>query len=115
MPPTTAGDEACGDPAPGPESIGSRARRRPLEARKAYRLRSSEATYTTPFATAGEDGTAPSVFDLQTWVPVAASNAYRPWSYEPTKTNPPATAGEDRIWSPVGAAHNRAPVNSSNA
>src|SRR6266511_2893291 len=79
----------------------------PHEAGKAYRLPSFEATYTTPFTTAGEDRTAPPVVPCHRGVQVAfevpqdAGKAYSLRSSEPTYTTPFATAGEDSTAPPV--------------
>src|SRR5438034_958585 len=82
---------------------------------KAYRLPSSDPTYTTPFATAGEESTELSVApvhrgehvvgDPEHPVAPAASKAYNLPSFDPTYTTPLATAGEERTRPPVPPVH----------
>ena len=74
-------------------------------ASNAYILWSSDPTYTTPFATAGDEYTTSPVAAVQSGAHVlglpeqpvapAASNAYILWSSDPTYTTPFATAGDE--------------------
>ena len=59
--------------------------RPPSLARSAYIQPSSEPTYTTPCAMAGDECTQPPAVKVQSVAPVVASNAYTLWSSrEPT-------------------------------
>src|SRR6266511_3753079 len=79
----------------------------PHEAGKAYRLPSVAATYTTPFATAGEERMRVPVLPCQSGEQMAApepqeaGKAYRLVSSDPTYTTPFATAGDDSMTFPV--------------
>jgi hypothetical protein len=86
-----------------------------------YRFPSLAPTYTTPFATAGDDVSialpvAPAHNGAQVLgvpeqpVEPAASNAYKFPSREPTYTTPFATAGDESISRPVVAVHNGAQI-----
>ncbi len=74
----------------------------PVDRSSAYTLPFRDPTYTTPFATVGEELTNPPVAKDQSSAPVAAFSAYRLPSRDPTYTTPFATAGEELMVLPVG-------------
>src|SRR6266511_2726717 len=84
----------------------------PHEAGKAYRLPSSDPTYTTPLATVGEEEkigapVAPCHRGVHAALPVPheAGKAYKSSSADPTYTTPLATAGEETTAPPVSPCH----------
>src|SRR5262249_62146683 len=86
----------------GPESTAPDSRadhsRWPFVARSPTTEPPSDPTYTTPFATAGEERTAPLARKVHRTAPVAASSAItRPSLFVPLYTVPPDTAGDDWI------------------
>ena len=77
----------------------------------AYTLKSSDPTYTTPLATAGEDKMASPAVYCHRRAPVPAFKAYRLSSSDPMYTTPLATAGEDsKSMKLPGYVHSIAPV-----
>src|SRR5437016_1420470 len=74
----------------------------PVIASSAYAFPSSDPTYTTPLATAGEEETPFPVVKLHTFAPVEASRAYTLPSSDATYSTSLTTAGEDSILSAVG-------------
>src|SRR3954451_22600194 len=65
-------------------------------------------TYTTPFATAGEERTSFPAWNDHRFAAVDASRAYTLLSYDPTYTTPFTTAGEEWTHCPVRNDHHLA-------
>lgn len=103
----SAGDETTQSPASYCHSI------EPFDVCSAYKLPSSEPTYTTPAASsiAGDERTCMPVLNCHSIVPVVLFTAYTELSLEPTYTVPFASiAGVDTIEPAAENDHTRAPV-----
>src|SRR5271167_2697955 len=81
----------------------------PVLAFRAYKLPSSDPTYTTPLATAGEESIASPVAYFHCNALVLAFKAYTLLSSDPIYTTPLATAGEE-LTSPIPRCQMSAPV-----